>query len=105
MKVETSYQTVTVTDIPNPGKLTQVSINLQDGVVDLTYEGFVPYQPAPTVMVQSTGEAMELVQPKARYDGELDDPDHPRPKRDIVQETVEAAGRVLPRPVRDSPQA
>ena len=95
MKVETTYQTVTISDIPNPGELTMVEVNLQDGQVNLTYKGFVPYKPAPTVYVTSTNEAQELIagaQPP-RYDGELDPP---RP---------EYIGQERPRPVKDNPQA
>jgi hypothetical protein len=69
MKVETQFSTVTVTDIPNVHNLTSVEVNLQEGFVNLYYKGWVP----PTY-----GTTMSLESPDAaRYDGELDDPDHP----------------------------
>jgi hypothetical protein len=96
VKVSTTHGfEITVEDIPNVEKLTSMDVNLQDGTVNFYYEGWKPVSyPMPV------GDEM-VVQ---RYDGELDDPDHPRLPPGAL-DGPEGAYQTRPRAVKDSPQA
>lgn len=71
MRVSAKGFELTVEDIPNVENLTSLDINLKEGTINLYYKGWEP-----------------IAYEGPRYDGELDDPEHPRP-----------------RPVKDNPQA
>jgi hypothetical protein len=93
-----------VEDLPNPEKLISLDINFQDLAVNMYYEGWKPVA-YPLMEVDGVDAAT------TRYDGELDDPDHPRP-RYIGEEPhtqlplgAEVLRRDQPRPVKDNPQA
>jgi hypothetical protein len=92
MKVETQFSAVTVTDIPNAHNLTSIEVNLQEGFVNLYYKGWVPPTYGTTMSLEPAASP-----DAARYDGELDDPDHP-PTQAIDLPP-------MPRPVKDNPQA
>ena len=42
MRLEMHNQQVIVEEIPNEAKLTNVVVNIQEGLVELVYEGFIP---------------------------------------------------------------
>ncbi len=86
---------VEIDDIPREDKLVSLDINFQDMAVNLYYEGWKPVA-YPLMDVESADAATQT------YDGELDDPDHPR---------IPLGAEVLrrdpsrPRAVKDNPQA
>jgi hypothetical protein len=77
MKIESDMDgqvSVTITDIPNIDRLRNVDVSLKDRTINLYYD------------------TKEEIQIPPRYDGELDDPDHP-------------VTPLQPRAVKDAPQA
>jgi hypothetical protein len=83
---------VEVSDIPNAENVTSISVNMQDQVVEVTYKGYVsPYVPQTGIQwLDASPDAMVA----KRYDGELDEPDHPVRRYIGVEQYIKSDGTV-----------